>query len=457
MAQLSCSSITPRTLSLFIALGLFVPLLAGCGGSRSIERRMDDYRPAAELIHEWDSTLTATIAGERNRTPCTISRVYAYCNIAAYEAARPGFSERFRSMAGQLNELLPVPEPTAGVEYDWSIAAVTAFNTTAHVLLYEYFYTDSLYMRQMEHFKATVAPDVLERSVAYGTQVGKHILGWMKGDKFATRIQAEGKYVIPVGIGLWEPTPPNFSEPVDPYWYRLRPMVLDSSTQFCTHKPFLFSTDKNSDFYKQAYEVYQTGRTLTDSGKLIARFWDCNPIHTTYSGHLVYNTRQISPGGHWLTINEIVNRQKGTSMMEALESYALVSIALYDGFLACWAEKYKVNGIRPVTYIQRYIDSTWEPYIETPPFPEYASGHSTISAASAVILTHLFGDVAFDDDTETYLGLPVRRFKSFKAAAQEAATSRFYGGIHYTNSNQVGVENGTAVAEHTWRRVKTRQ
>lgn len=144
-------------------------------------------------------------------------------------------------------------------------------------------------------------------------------------------------------------------------------------------------------------------------------------------------------------------------MVGTAEAYALVSIGLFDGFISCWDEKYRRNLIRPETYINQNIDPNWEPTLQTPPFPEHSSGHSVISAASSVILTKLFGDnFAFADSTEVPYNLPVRSFKSFNEAANEASISRYYGGIHYMNALTYGLAQGTKVGEHVLATVHTR-
>lgn len=126
----------------------------------------------------------------------------------------------------------------------------------------------------------------------------------------------------------------------------------------------------------------------------------------------------------------------------------LTAIAIYDGFIGCWYIKYRDNLIRPETFINTHIDAQWKPLLQTPPFPEYPSGHSVISTAAAVVLTDFFGEnFSFADNTEVIYGLPVRHFKSFMSAANEAAVSRLYGGIHYRDAvvdgqrlgNEIGV------------------
>jgi hypothetical protein len=302
---------------------------------------------------------------------------------------------------------------------------------------------------------AGVPADVVDRSVAYGAAVGKSVLAWMNTDGYI-KIVAGASYAIPKGKGLWEPTPPDFVDPIDPYWNTIRPFTMTAADQFKTDPPLPFSTKPSSAFYKQALDVYEVGNKLTAEQEMIAKFWDCNPIHSRHFGHVMFATRQISPAGHWINIAKIACGQKNLGMMESLEAYTLMTLGLADAFISCWTEKYHYNGIRPVTYIHRYIDSAWNPLIQTPPFPEFASGHSTISAAAATVLTHIFGEMKFDDDTEVYLDMPVRTFASFMDAAREAALSRLLGGIHFRRSNELGTQCGARIGDYIFQKVHTR-
>jgi hypothetical protein len=174
-------------------------------------------------------------------------------------------------------------------------------------------------------------------------------------------------------------------------------------------------------------------------------------------GHLMFASKKITPGGHWIGIVGLATRKTNQDMVGTAEAYALTSIGLFDGFISCWDEKYRSNLIRPETYINRWVDPDWQPTLQTPPFPEHTSGHSVISTSSAVILTHLFGEnFAFADSTELAYELPVRNFNSFKEAAQEACISRFYGGIHYMPAIDYGISQGAKVGAHVLARVNTR-
>jgi hypothetical protein len=163
----------------------------------------------------------------------------------------------------------------------------------------------------------------------------------------------------------------------------------------------------------------------------------------------MFALKKISPGAHWIGITKIVARNRNADVHTTMAAYANVSIAIADAFISCWDEKYRSNLIRPETIINKVLDKNWYPVLQTPPFPEYTSGHSVVSGAASVILTDFFGDnIAFDDDTELPYDLPVRSYRSFNHAAEEAAISRMYGGIHYRKAIDEGLKQGRDVGEY---------
>jgi len=209
--------------------------------------------------------------------------------------------------------------------------------------------------------------------------------------------------------------------------------------------------EPGSRFHTELMEVYnirdEISKNEENSDKMaIAKFWDCNPYVSISRGHLMFATKKITPGGHWMGITKIACQKSKADFNKSVYAYTKVSVALADGFISCWDEKYRSNLVRPETIINKYIDDSWTSVLQTPPFPEYTSGHSVVSGAAAIILTNIFGeDFSFDDDTEMEYGLPVRSFKSFKDASLEAANSRLYGGIHYRAAIEVGLDQGQAV------------
>jgi hypothetical protein len=128
---------------------------------------------------------------------------------------------------------------------------------------------------------------------------------------------------------------------------------------------------------------------------------------------------------------------------------------MFDAFISCWEAKYSYNYVRPETVINKFIDADWQPYIQTPPFPTYTSGHATVSAAAAEAMTHWFGDnLSFADTSLLAFGIKNRKIESFRKAAKEAAMSRLYGGIHYRFDNDEGNKAGVMVGECVIKRLQ---
>lgn len=388
-------------------------------------------------------------------SPPQASRVYAYASVAAYEVLRQR-DTAYRTLAGQLNGLTSVPAPPAGGDVSFSLAGVHAYMVVGRALTFSQARMDTLRRAMDERLRAGVSNAVFERSVAYGDTVAKHILAWASLDRFK---QSRGlpKYSVTRELGRWIPTPPAYMDAVEPNWGTLRPFVMDTANQFKPEPPFPFDTAKSSAFYKQMLEVRDVSRTMTAEQREIAAFWDCNPFVMHVQGHTMFATKKMSPGGHWMGIVRLASRKANADITRASEAYALTAIGLAEGFLSVWAEKYRSNLIRPETTINTYLDENWEPLLQTPPFPEYTSGHSGISTAASVVLTKVFGEnFAFADSTELEYGLPVRSFPSFTAAANEAAISRLYGGIHYRRAIEQGQVQGRAVGELVLAKVVTR-
>jgi hypothetical protein len=240
---------------------------------------------------------------------------------------------------------------------------------------------------------------------------------------------------------------------LEPHWNKIRPFVLDSAAQFKPIPPPAFSMDEYSKFYKELREVYEISLEMTEKGDAsekvqIAQFWDCNPYVSVTRGHLMFAVKKITPGAHWILINQIACKNTKADFNKTIYAYTKSSIGIADGFISCWDEKYRSNLVRPETLINKYFDDEWKPILQTPPFPEYTSGHSVVSGSAATVLTDIFGDnFHFLDDSELRYGLPIRTYSSFNQAAQEAAISRMYGGIHYRAAVEEGIGQGKSVGK----------
>ncbi|MFN8580080.1 MAG: vanadium-dependent haloperoxidase [Gemmatimonadaceae bacterium] len=417
----------------------------------SPSEQLADATPLHEAVHQLTSVIVYDIF-----SPPQASRVYAYASVAAYETLRHG-DTTYRSLAGQLRGLTPVPDlPTTG-DVSLPLAGVHAFMTVGKSLTFSQARMDSLRAAMDARLKTQGLSDATyQRSIQYGEAVAAHILAWAAQDGFK---QSRGmpKYSVTRAPGRWIPTPPAYIDAVEPNWRSLRPFVLDSSAQFRPATPIPFNLTKSSPFYRQAMEVYTTGKNLTDEQRAIAAFWDCNPYVMHVQGHAMFATKKITPGGHWMGIVGIASQQVRADMLRAAEAYARTAVALADGFLSVWEAKYWTTYIRPETVINDHIDAQWLPLLQTPPFPEYTSGHSVISTSAAQVLTALYGDnFAFTDSSEKEYGLTPRSFPSFKAAASEAAISRLYGGIHFRQAIEEGQKEGAKVGALVVERVHTR-
>jgi hypothetical protein len=394
-------------------------------------------------------------------SPPQSSLVYAYASVAAYETLRHGHPG-YLTLAGQVNGLTAVPAPPASPDSQvhLPLAGVHAFMTVGKALTFSRARMDSLRLAMDQRFKSRgegIPDPVFKRSIAYGEKVADHILAWASKDVFP-QTRGYPKFTVTSALGQWVPTPPAYIDAIEPNWAKLRPFVLDSSSQFRPKPPVPFDTAQNSPFFRQVREVYEVGRKLTEREKQIAAFWDCNPYVMHVRGHAMYATKKITPGGHWMGITAIAARKANADIVKSAEAYARTAMAVADGFISAWDEKYRSSLVRPETVINAFLDETWQPLLQTPPFPEYTSGHSVISTAAATVLTDQFGDsFSFADSTEMEYGLPVRSFSSFNEAAAEAAISRLYAGIHYRMAIEEGMTQGRKVGELVVRKVNTRQ
>jgi hypothetical protein len=383
--------------------------------------------------------LVYNLVRDEKMVPPLASRLFGYAGVALYEAAAPGIPGA-RSLAGQLNELQPLPQPDPQAEYYWPAVANAAMATLLRTMLVNTSGNTQRAIMDLERqfedqFAATVAPEVLQRSVDQGQLIGLAIFDWAQADGFAHLSNCA--YTPPSGTGLWEPTPPGFAAPLQPCWGQMRPFVLRERSDECqpSVRP-TYSEDVTSQFYFEALEVYRTVKNLTPQQQEIARYWSDDAGKTG------------TPPGHSIAILTQLIRDQGLSLGAAAEAYARLGIALSDSFISCWQSKFATNVVRPVTYIRKVIDPTWTSPLTTPPFPEYTSGHSVQSGATATVLTDLFGeDFAFTDHTHDALGYAPRSFKSFFDMADEAAISRLYGGIHFRSAIDVGIDQGKCIGQ----------
>jgi hypothetical protein len=390
-------------------------------------------------------------------SPPVASRIYAYSHLAAYETMAHGDSS-YTSLKGQLKGFAEVPAPPAGKAIDYPYAALLAFMEVGRTLTFSKDTTDEIVYSLKELAEDHGMPDDMRKnSEEYGVAVAKAVLAWSKKDNYA-QTRSAAKYTVPTEDGKWIPTPPGYFQAVEPAWRTIRAIAMDSCNQFAPPPPCVFGKDTACSFYKMAKEVQDTVVNLTEEQRAIASFWDCNGFKLTVVGHTNYATKAMTPGGHWMGITGIICQNQKASFNKTVYSYTTVSFAVMDAFIACWDAKFTFNLIRPETVINKYIDANWKPFLQTPPFPEYTSGHSIISTAAATVLENIYGtQTPFRDSTERPWGFPDRNFKTPREAADEAGMSRFYGGIHYRTSIFVARDQGVQVGNYVLSKLNMRK
>ena len=434
----------------------FLLLVLSCQLNSSSNNKHNQPKKITKISSEPIVTLNNILAQaiiQDGFTPPVASRVYTYPNIAAYEALR-FIDKNYQSFANELNGLKPIHYSLETKEISPMIVVSTSFSEVAKELVYSPHIIDNGRDSLARYYERNNNQKIIEHSKKLGRKVAKHIINWMKTDGYSTTRNMPKYQIDEDDSSSWKPTPPTYGEAIEPHWDKLRPFILDSADQFAPPPPPKFCTDTSSKFYKDAYNVYKTGKNLNDSLYTIAKFWDCNPMTTTQVGHMTYVKRQLTPGGHWIKITQNACTKSGLNLIEASEALVIVAVTVADAFISSWDAKYRSDLVRPGTYIRKYIDKNWEPVLETPLFPEYTSAHSVVSFASAKVLTKIFGkNYSYVDDAEEFIGLEPKKFKSFKEAAKMAAISRLYGGIHYMPAIKHGKKQGTRIGNWVWKQI----
>lgn len=423
--------------------------LSGLGSSEDPPASVQQKRATA-----WMRLSNEVVQAEGLVEP-SAARVHAYASIAYFEGLRRAQPDRYRTVAGQLNGLSPLPSPRNDANYDWATVAAAAESRVLNGLLSEASgqtraRIDSLRGRQVAaRQSAGVSPRALERSESYGERLADSLLGWARRDGYqATRGRS---YDRPEGPGKWRPTAPGYQSAQEPHWAELRPFAIDLGP----HQPKApppYSEDTSSVFYKQMKEVYETSQQLTDGEVATARYWNDAPGSSP------------CPSGHWVAIARQVASQQNLGLVETARLFALTGIASADAFISVWKSKYDYNYLRPQTAIRQLLDDDYLTVVATPPFPEYTSGHSVQSGAVAAVLKDAFGGpVAFtnrmktDPSKSAFGSFEARSYDSFRDAADEVALSRVLGGKHFPLTAERGLDQGESIGRAIAERIQLRR
>ncbi len=394
---------------------------------------------SSKVAVEWMQAFRLGVQSEGVNSP-QASRIYAYAAIGLYQAVQPGMGGN-KSLEGQVSGLTNLPQATSFSKLDYTVCANESMyqvyaNIFGSLQASNATMIEALHQKYLDEAVGKSTQDVITNSVAFGKMVASAVIQRANSDNFAnTRTLT---YQVPsneANVSYWTPTGSG-SNPTEPYWGTLKSFSLENNSS-CTIAPAVpFSTIPGSPFYLQAYELLNTVNNASTAQRDIALWWADEAAATSTSA------------GHWVSIAGIVATQKNLDLGKAAEMYVLLNMSMADAFISSWDAKYKLNLLRPVSYIRTYFPGyyNWNSSITTPTSPEYPSGHSVTSGAAADMLTKIFGDVAFTDNTNVSLGLAPHSYNSFTEAANEAGISGLYGGVHFRDAIVNGLAQGKAVS-----------
>ena len=398
-----------------------------------------------EMLRDWYYLMNELVRHTAIYSPPVASRSFGYLGVTAFEAAVGG-SDGLVSLVGQLQGLDSVPAREAGAVYDEAVVISAAMSDA---IVYYFGTTGPTGLRSIKIAQTKwrtrvvegVPDDVVARSEAFGRAMAASIHEWSLDDGGAvvTNMGFPEEWDMPRGDGMWVPTSPVRQQqlPLLPHWGNIRTFAVPSGAACPTPGNPAFSIEPETQFYKEANEVYVTVKNATPEQAAIARFWSDDPMLS------------MTPPGHWVSIALQVAQRANLSLEENVDLLARMGVAMSDAFVGCWHAKFAHNLVRPVTYIRKVIDPKWEPLLNTPPFPEYPSGHSTVSGAMDAVMTAFFGEnYAFEDKTGSPDGRNPRQYASFREAAEEAGISRLYGGIHFRAAIVDGLAQGRCIGQY---------
>ena len=405
---------------------------------------------SASVATEWFSLALQLTQQTPGFSPPVASRAMAYLGLALYESVVPGMADNI-SLAGQLNELSSLPWAQPDEVLHWPAVANAALATMTRMMFgnasaenkarVDLLERDMALKYSQDFNPSALTPDISNRSETFGKLMAMALMTWARTDggheAWGPPRRGQLNYVPPSGTGQWSATPPAFAAPLLPRWGDNRTSVLNSAKDCPAPAPPPYSEETSSTFYQAAQEVYRVSNQATQEQRQIALYWADDPGKTP------------TPAGHWVFIANDLLKLRKASLAQAAQTLARLNLAMADAFIAAWATKYTLNVLRPVTYVQLVIDSAWVPSLmHTPPFPEYPSGHSVQSSAAAHVLAQEFAaQGSFIDNTHNDRGWGPRSFSSFQAAADEAAHSRLYAGIHFGFGVTGGQAQGRCVAD----------
>lgn len=445
-------------------------VLSGCRDEEVIVDDTDLKKPQEynyELALQWNELVLEIERFTPGYRPPVSGRALGYIGLAAYESILPGMSDEYNSLEDEFGGLV-LPKAVSGDAYHWPTVLTACYAKSLELFFptapsEQLFKVFRLRNELFLEYKNALDPEIFDRSSDFGRQVAQAVYNWSATDQIGHQAYLRNtvaSYQPPQGPGLWQPTYPDYSQALLPYWGEVRSFVADESD--ITPAPLAYSEQPGSPIYQQALEarnkVTQINQGQLGEDKWIADFWsdDC-PILT------------FTPAARWIAVaNQVIEREE-TSLALAIETYARVGMALCDAGIRAWHEKYRWNYLRPIDYIRDVQnDPNWNTVMcpdgsgnyFTPPFPAYPSGHATFSAVAAEVLTDLYGegydfvDRCHEGRTE-FDGRP-RTFNDFYEMAEENGYSRIPLGVHFKMDSDAGLNLGYRIGrkvnELPWRK-----
>jgi hypothetical protein len=392
----------------------------------------------ADVAISWINLQQKLIKTTSGFDPLVASRSFAYSGLAIYESLVKGMPS-YRSIVSPRigTDINQVPNKQV---IHWSASANAAMaymlkNLFANTSAANKSSIDSLEAVFNSKFERDCNAAIIAASAQYGRTIAEKIFEWSKTDGgHEAYLQAtNSNYIPPTGPGMWIPTPPANSQPIRPYWGNNRSFVANSATETMPAAPPAYSEDPASQFYTMAHEVYTRSQSLSEDDIRIVKHWADLPGN--------YGT----PGHYTNIATQLIQREK-FNLEQAVLAYVKHGIAINEALICVFKAKYTYNLIRPVSYIRNVLGhTTWSTVVGTPAHPEYPSAHAVVGGASSEILESVFGkNYSFVDRTHEQL-YGVRTYNSLQAYAEEAAASRFLGGIHYKYSAEIGLKQGEKI------------
>lgn len=368
------------------------------------------------------------------------AEAFGYIGIALYESVRSGIKNSI-SLSQSLYQMPEMPQKDNN-GYDLEVSANAALAAMVRNM-YLWLTTankasvDSLENAWNEKVGVSTESEKFRRSQDYGRAVAAAVFEWSKTDNYNV---GNAGYVLPIGFGIYIPTPPAFGTPILPFISLSRPMIQADGTGVSLAPPFAYSETPGSDFYNMAKDLYDVSKTLTTDQRNMALFWNDAGVNVGYT-----------PQGHMMNIVTQAIEQSGVDLGTAAEGYAKAGIAVRESQLTCFRSKFQYLQMRPVSYIRKVIDPSWSPLITTPPHPEYPAAHAYVTSATLRALAWVLGsNVSVVDhsyeNVSSFYGAP-RTYATLDKVGEESGNSRRYGGIHYMSSITVGLEEGRMIGD----------